>query len=164
MIEIRRRIVPYAFGLLICSVFIAVWLLERFVRINTEFVLSVGFSLFIFLFVVPLASLMLYLLVNREPVVALRDSCLYITSPTFAWRKATIPTRDILSIEADWLPDTSHARIVFTVTTERFAEQSRSGPWIKRNNNKLYLDVLNTDHTPDEMVASLRHILHRTES
>jgi hypothetical protein len=157
--EIHRRVVPYAFGLLVCSVFIAVWMLERFFGIGAEFIVSVGFSAFIFLFVTPVALLIVYLLINGEPVVAVRGSYLHITSPTFAWRKTVLPIRDVLSIETDWLPDTSHARIIFSVTPERFAEQNRSGPWIKRKDNKLYLDLLNTDHTPEDAARNLRRVL-----
>ena len=110
-------------------------------------------------YVTPFALLLIYLMVNREPVVAVRGSSVHLASPTFPWRKTIVASRDIVSIETDWLQDTSHARIVFCVTPERFAEQNRSGPWIKRKDGKLYLDVLNTDYTPQEAAANLRRVL-----
>jgi len=160
---IHRRLVPHVFGLFVCCVFIAVWMLEWMLGIGAEFIISLGFSAFIYLFVIPVGALMAYLIVNREPVVAVRGSCLHITSPAFPWRKTVLPVRDVLNIETDWMPNTSHARIVFSVKPERFGEQHRSEPWIKRKNNKLYLDVLNTDHTPEEAMTFLRGVLSDAE-
>jgi len=54
--EIRRSIWPYLFGLGVCSVFIVAWMLERFRGMGAEFILSPGFSAFIFLFVAPVAG------------------------------------------------------------------------------------------------------------
>ncbi len=149
---------PYVFGLVVCGAFIVTWTLECGIGIGAEFITSVGFSAFVFLMVVPVAVLMVYLIANRAPVLSVEGTCIHLTGTTFAWRKATVSVSDIVSVESDWKPGTSVARVVLHVRPECFAEQKRTGPWIKRKDNKLYLDILNTDHLPADAVAKLRQV------
>ena len=153
--EIHRRIMPPLLGLSVCSVFIVVWIMEFLTGMRVEGIPFIVFSAFVILFVLPVASLMTYLAVTREPVVAVRGDSVHVTSPTLAWRKAILPSSDIVDIETDWIRDTSYAMIVFRVKPERFALQTRSGPWNRRKEDKLYLNVLNTDHTPAEAAVAL---------
>ena len=134
-------------------------MLKRFRGIGAEFILSPGFSAFVFLVVVPVGFLVVYLLVNREPVVTVRGPFVHVSNSTLPWRKSVLPASDIEAVETDWLRDTSHARIVFRVAPQRFTEQSWRGPWIQRANGKLYLDIVNTDSSPDVAAAKLRQTL-----
>jgi hypothetical protein len=134
-------------------------MLERFRGMGAEFILSPGFSAFIFLFVAPVAAFLAYLTLSREAVVGVRGPNLYVANPTFPWLKAVLPSRDVVSIETDWCPGTSHARLAFGVTPEQFARQNCRGPWDQRKDGKLYLDLLNTDHTPEAAAVRLRRIL-----
>lgn len=157
--EIHRRAEPYALGVFVCLAFVTVWMFERFRGIGAGFVLSPGFSAFVFLFVVPMGLLLVYRLLNREPVVAVRGDFVHVSNSTLGWRKSVLPASDIEAVETDWIRGTSHARIVFCVAPKRFAEQSWRGPWIRRANGKLYLDIVNTDSSPDVAVAKLRQAL-----
>lgn len=157
--ELRRSPYPYFAGAAIGLVFVIIWLLERFRGIGAEFSQSIGYSVFVWLFVAPVTVWLVYLAWNREPVVSVVGSSIHVSSPSLSWRMTTLAASDILSIESDWLPGTSHARVVFKVSDEEFANHRRRGPWIKRKDSKLYLDVLNTELNPDQVAAKLRTIL-----
>jgi hypothetical protein len=157
--KVHRQLVPHVLGAAICLAFISMWVFERFLGIGAEFILSPEFSAFIFLFVTPVALLLVYLIVNRVPVIVIRDSCVHIANATFPWRKTTLAANDILAVEPDWIRDTSHCTMVFYVTPECFAAQRRSGVWSRRKDGKLSLHLMNTDTTPTEAVAQVRHNL-----
>lgn len=157
--KVHRQLVPHVLGAAICLAFISMWMFERFLGIDAEFILSPTFTAFIFLFVTPVALLLVYLIVNRVPVIVVQDSCVHIANGTFPWRKTTLAANDILAVEPDWFQDTSHCMIVFYVTPECFAAQRRSRAWSRRKDGKLFLHLMNTDTTPTEAVAQVRHNL-----
>lgn len=141
------------------SLFPLLWLLERFHGVGAEFILIPGFTAFVFLFVTPFTLLMLHRIVNDEPVLLAENGRVNVSNVTLPWLRAELLVDEIITIESDWIEDTSHARIAFRVTPECYARQPRFGAWNAKRNGTLYFDILNTDCTPDAAARTLRLML-----
>ena len=154
-LAIRRRVTNYVFALLVCAAFVIAWTLEVTSGLTSGVPTSIGFSLFVCLFVAPVGILMLWLAFDRTPILKIQEDSICVTNPNWPGQKTRIEFEEILKVESDWEPGTSHAWIVFHVAPECFTREKARRAWIKRSSGKLYLDVLNSDCRPDVAAENL---------
>ena len=87
---------PHVVGLLIGSVFLATWLLERFGVIDLGGLAFVGaWTLFVFGFVFPVCLLLLYLTLTREPIIKIAEDNICLRHVGLPWKSAVLSASEI---------------------------------------------------------------------
>ncbi len=131
-----------------------------------------GFTLFVFLFVVPVGLWALYLAFTRNPVLIVGMDFVEIGSCIYPRRKCRIYGSDILDVKTHWvrLGGDQRSDLIFYVKRDAYTRLSRSKVWRKKDPRRraLYWDFSNAEIDPIDAVnlivfrlsiTSIRNIL-----
>jgi len=155
--HVHRRLGPlYCMAAFGAFVFLN-WILSRVGIIESFFSSSVLFSVFVFVFALPVSIFFLYLSTQKEPILSVLSDHVELRSNLFPWRTEQLYRVDVVDISTNWRgPRTSASDINFAVTNECWSHQRSSSMWHKKKTNQLYFDVSNCNFSPPRIVEVLR--------
>lgn len=139
---------------------IASWMLGVSNLIDSPFLKSRGFSLFVIFLIFPALIYLLYLMSQNGPVVVVDNTMILLTGVIFPWRQLCVQYGEIESVSTNHEPDTVPCDLCFIIRSDHYWQLRASPIWRTRDDKRhiLYFDIANTTTSPEEIVKAINTI------